>query len=150
MSRREKMGDRFRALTDCQKTESRLIGELGKLLDQPSTALTRQTLLAILNRLLDNLRLHLELASYGGYLTEVRRLRPNWQQQVKELLGANVRCLATLHELCDHIRHESPPGTIDTTESGEIEIWIRSLKSIREHECRLLQGAFTIDVGGEA
>lgn len=150
MNRRENTGDRFRALTDCQKTESRLIGELRQLLDQPSTALTRQALLSILNRLLDNLPLHLEQASQGGYLTEVRRLRPNWQRQVKALQGANVCCLSTLQELRDHIRHESPAGTIDTTEGGEIDIWIRSLQSIRQRECQLLQGAFTIDIGGEA
>ncbi len=150
MNRREKSGDQFRALTECHKTESRLIGELRQLLDQPSTALTRNALLRILNCLLDNLPRHLELASQGGYLREVRRLRPNWQRQVKALQRANACCLSTLQELRDHIRHESPSGTIDTTECGEIDIWIQSLQSIRERECQLLQGAFSIDIGGEA
>jgi hypothetical protein len=142
--------DQFRELTDCHKTESRLIGELRLLLNQPATALTRQAILTILNRLLDNLPLHIELASQGGYLIEVRRLRPSWQRQIKALQRANVCCLSSLHELRNHIRHESPSEKIDTRECGEIKTWIRSLRSLREHECQLLQNAFAIDIGGEA
>ncbi len=142
--------DRFRELTDCHKAESRLIGELRLLLNQPATALTRQAILTILNRLLDNLPLHIELASQGGYLIEVRRLRPSWQRQIKALQRANVCCLSSLHELRNHIRHESPSERIDTRECGEIKTWIRSLRSLREHECQLLQNAFAIDIGGEA
>ncbi len=142
--------DQFRELRDCDKTESRLIGELRQLLNQPATTLTRQALLTILNRLLDNLPLHIELASQGGYLIEVRRLRPSWQRQIKALQRANVCCLSSLHELRNHIRHESPSERIDTRECGEIKTWIRSLRSLREHECQLLQNAFAIDIGGEA
>ena len=147
---RKKMVDRFRELTDCQKTESRLICELRQLLDQPATALTRQATLKVLNRLLDNLPRHLQLASQGGYLIEVRRLRPSWQRQIKALQRATVCCLSSLHELRNHIRHESPSERIDTRECGEIKTWIRSLRSLREHECQLLQNAFAIDIGGEA
>lgn len=142
--------ERFCELTDCHKTESRLIGELRQLLNQPATALTRQAILTILNCLLDNLPLHIELASQGGYLIEVRRLRPSWQRQIKALQRANVCCLSSLHELRNHIRHESPSERIDTRECGEIKTWIRSLRSLREHECQLLQNAFAIDIGGEA
>ena len=150
MTKSEKMVDRFRELTDCQKTESRLICELRQLLNQPATALTRQAILTILNRLLDNLPLHLELASEGGYLVEVRRLRPSWQRQIKALQKANVCCLSSLHELRNHIRHESISGAIETRECSEIKTWIRSLRSLRAHECQLLQNAYTIDIGGEA
>ena len=150
MIKSKKVVDRFRELTDCHKTESRMIGELRQLLNQPATALTRQAILTILNRLLDNLPLHIELASQGGYLIEVRRLRPSWQRQIKALQRANVCCLSSLHELRNHIRHESPSEKIDTRERGEIKTWIRSLRSLREHECQLLQNAFAIDIGGEA
>jgi hypothetical protein len=150
MIRSETTVDPFRELADCQKTESLLIGELRQLLNQPATAQMRQATTTILNRLLDNFPLHLELASRGGYLIEVRRLRPSWQRQIKALQRANVRCLSSLHELRDHIRHESSSGTIQSRERGEIKIWIRSLRSLREHECQLLQNAFTIDIGGEA
>ena len=90
MIKPKKKVDRFRELTDCQKTESRLICELRQLLYQPATALTRQAILKVLNRLLDILPLHLELASQGGYLIEVRRLRPSWQRQIKAPQRANV------------------------------------------------------------
>ena len=150
MSNRKEFDDRCRALADCHEAESRLIGDLRLLLDQTSTALTRQAVLRILDRLLDSLPLHLELASQGGYLTEVHRLRPNWHRQVEALHGANVGCLSELHELRDHVRSESPSATIESEESGEIDIWVRSLESIRGHERQLLQGAFTLDIGGAA
>lgn len=150
MSSQTELDDRCRALADCHETESRLIGDLRHLLDQTPTALTRQAVLTILDRLLDSLPLHLELASEGGYLTEVHRLRPNWHRQVEALHGENARCLSALHELRNHVGSQSPSATIESEESSEIDIWVRSLESIRGHERQLLQGAFTLDIGGEA
>ncbi|WP_147867055.1 hypothetical protein [Stieleria maiorica] len=150
MIKPKKVIERFRDLTDCHKMESRLIGELRLLLEQPATAPTRHAILTILNRLLDNLPLHIELASQGGYLIEVRRLRPSWQRHIKALRRANACSLSSLHELCKRIRHESPSEPIDARECGEIKAWIRSLRSLREQECQLLQNAFSIDIGGEA
>jgi hypothetical protein len=71
-------------------------------------------------------------------------------RQIEALHGANIWCISALRELYDHMEHESPSATIETKESGDLDIWIRSLATIRGHECRLLQGAFTLDIGGEA
>ncbi len=137
-------------LNACQCLESELLDDLQCLLGQPSTASTRQSLLTILDRLLINLPRHLELASQGGYLTEVQRLRPGWHRQIEALEGANIWCFSALQELHDHIAHEPPSATIETKDSGDIDIWVRSLLAIRGHETRLLQRAFTLDIGGES
>ena len=138
------------ALRECQARESLLLSDLRQLLDQPSTDQTRGALLRIMDRLLTHLPHHLELACQGGYLVEVRRLRPNWHRQIEALHGANLWCIAALNELRDPIARALPSATIEAKENGEIEIWIRSLAAIREHEIRLLQRAYTIDIGGEA
>lgn len=138
------------SLRACQSLESKLIVDLQSLLGRPSTAQTRRTLLGIFDRLLDNLPRHFELACREGYLTEVLRIRPAWHRQIEALRGANIWCLSALQELSDHVTRESPSAKIETKDSGDIDIWVRSLLAIRGHETRLLQRAFTIDIGGEA
>ena len=134
----------------CQSLETELIDDLRCLLDRPSTAKTRQTLLVILDQLLVSLPRHLELACREGYLAEVLRIRPTWHRQIESLHGANIWCYSALQELHDHVKRESPSATIETKDSGDIDIWVRSLLAIRGHETRLLQRAFTLDIGGEA
>ena len=132
----------------CQDRESMLLANLLRLLDQPRSRQMRQSLLDILDRLLINLPRHLQLASHGGYFAEVIRLRPNWHRQVEALNGANIDCITALHKIRDRIENARSSATIGI--SGDIDVWVRSLASIRGHESRLMQAAFTLDIGGEA
>ncbi len=141
---------RDESLIACQEQEHLLLGQLRRTLDQPSTAATRQSLLEIVARLLVHLPRHLELACRNGYLSEALRLRPNWHRQVEQLHTANLRCISTLQELHDHVERQSPAAIVATKESGALDLWIQSLTSIRGDENRLLQAAFTFDIGGEA
>lgn len=138
------------ALRECLNHESLLLADLRRLLDQPTTEQTRSALLRVCDALLASLPSHLELACQGGYLDEVHRLRPNWHHQIDTLHGANIWCIAVLRELREQIASEAPSGTIEVKESGEFSIWAQSLENVREHESRILQRAFTIDIGGEA
>ena len=140
----------YQALRECQSRESLLLGDLRRLLAQPTSMQTRRSLLRVCDRLLADLPRHLELASEGGYLQEVHRLRPNWHYQVDKLRGANLWCIAVLRDLRDRIACEAPSGRIETKDSGEINAWAQSLSAVRENESRMLQRAFTIDIGGEA
>ena len=138
------------SLKVCQDQESLLLANLLRLLDQPCWRQRRQPLLDILDRMLINLPHHLQLASRGGYFTEVIRLRPNWHQQVEALHSANIDCITALHKIRDRIEGARSSATIEVKESGDVDDWVRSLVSIRGHESRLLQAAFTLDIGGEA
>lgn len=142
--------DPWNELRVCQDHESLLLSDLLRLLDKPCSSETRQSLLEVLDRLLVNLPRHLELACHGGYLTDVMRIRPNWHRQVESLRTANMCCISTLHHLREQIQQDSWSTSSAAKESGEIGIWIRSLVSIRGQESRLLQAAFTLDIGGEA
>ena len=90
------------------------------------------------------------MASHGGYFTEVIRLRPNWHRQVEALNRANIGCITALHKIRDRIENTRSSASIEIKESGDIDIWVRSLASIREDESQLLQAAYTLDIGGEA
>ena len=138
------------SLKVCQDQESMLLVDLLRSLDQPCWRQRRQPLLDILDRMLTNLPHHLQLVSLGGYFTEVIQLRPNWHRQVEALHGANIDCITALHKIRDRIECARSSATIEIRESDDIDVWIRSLVSIRGQESRLLQAAFTLDIGGEA
>jgi hypothetical protein len=99
--------------------------------------------------MLVNLTHHLQVASCGGNFAEVLRLRPNWHRQVEALHGANIDCITALHKIRDRIESTQSSATIEFKESDDIDVWVRSLVSIRGHESRLLQAVFTLDIGGE-
>ena len=138
------------SLEVCQNQESMLLANLLRLLDKPCWRQRRQPLLDTLDLMLINLPNYLQLASRGGYFTDVIRLRPNWYQQVEALHSANIDCIRSLREIRNRIERARSSATIEIKESGDIDAWVRSLVSIRGHESRLLQAAFTLDIGGEA
>ena len=140
----------YAALRVCQAHESQLLSDLRHLLDQPTTEQSRSSLLFIIRQLVTHLPHHLELAGKGGYLAEVQRLRPSWHRQIESLHAANLWCISVLDELHERIERELPSAAIEAKVNGEIDNWIRSLAAVREDESRLLQRAFTIDIGGEA
>ena len=150
MTNPNKSNSQTESLKVCQTQESMLLANLLRLLDQPQWRQRRQPLLDILDRMLMNLPHHLQLASRGGYFTEVIRLRPNWHRQVEALHSANIDCITSLHKIRDRIESVRSSATIEINETSDIDAWVRSLVSIRGHECRLLQTAFTLDIGGEA
>lgn len=140
----------YAALGECQADELRLLNDLRHLLDQPTTEQSRSSLFLIIQQLVAHLRHHLELAGKGGYLAEVHRLRPGWHRQIESLHAANLWCITVLDELHERIERELPSAAIEAKVNVEIENWIRTLAAVREDECRLLQRAFSIDLGGEA
>lgn len=137
-------------LTTCYDLEYLLLGDLRELLDEPQTAQTRRSILVILNRLLLNLPRQLALACEDGYMSEVLEQRPNWHRKIEALHGANLACISALDESRNRVMRDSPLVAIADELSCNLRHWTQSLVAIREHETRLLQNAFTLDIGGEA
>ena len=137
-------------LTTCHDLEYLLLGDLRQLLDEPQTAQTRQSILVILDRLLLNLPRQLVLACEERYMSEVLEQRPNWHRQIEALYGANMACISALDESRNRVVRELPFAAIANEVSRHLRQWMQSLVAIREHETRLLQKAFTLDIGGEA
>ena len=138
------------SLKTCYDLEYLLLGDLRQLLTEPQTAQTRQSLLVILDRLLLNLPEQLVLACEEGYLSEVLEQRPNWHRQIEALHGANMACISALDESRNRVERNLPFAAIANELSCNLRHWMQSLVAIREHETRLLQKAFTLDIGGEA
>ena len=83
-------------------------------------------------------------------MSEVLEECPNWQRQIEALYGANLACISALDESRDSLVRELPFAAIANELSCNLRHWMQSLVAIRGHESRLLQNAFTLDLGGEA
>ena len=134
----------------CHELEYLLLGDLRQLLDELQTAQTRRSLLIILDRLLDNLPRQFALACEEGYMAEVLEKRPNWHRQIEGLYGANMAFISALNQLRNRIVQELPFIAIANEVSCDLREWIQSLVKTRGDESRLLQTAFSLDIGGEA
>ena len=134
----------------CHELEYLLLGDLRQLLDDPLTEQTRRSMLVVLDRLLLNLPRRLVLACEEGYMSEVLERRPNWHRQIEALHNANLDCISAIDNLRNRIVRELPFAESAGQLQHNLRRWMRSLASIRGHERRLLQEAFTSDIGGEA
>ncbi len=132
----------------CHDREATLLADLRGLLNSPPS--TRKSLLVVVDQLLINLSRQFELASRSGFLTEVTELRPGWHREVQALQVANLDCITSLREIRDRITSSTSSSRLQISEGQMIDAWVRSLVSNRYHESRLLQAAFSLDIGGEA
>jgi hypothetical protein len=149
MRNQQPSGPAFEMLNAYRNLERQLLRDLRRLLAEGQTAQTRPSILEILERLLGNLTRQFALACEGGYLSEVVCEWPNWHREVEALHGANGTCFTALDELRIHVGRKPPFAPIPSHLNENLRQWIQSVMSIRGHETRLLQKAFTLDLGGE-
>lgn len=138
------------ALKTYHDLEFLLLGDLRQLLEEPITAQTSQTLLVILDRLLRNLPRQFDLVCEDGYMSEVLQECPNYHGQIQLLKGANRDSISSLEEMRHRIQHDLPLATIAKEVSLGLRDWMNRIVALRRNENRLLQNAFTLDIGGEA
>jgi hypothetical protein len=138
------------ALDACHELEYLLLGDLRELLEEPETLHTRRSLMLILEHLLVNLPRQLMLKCEGGYMTEVLGEFPWWQDEVEALLSEDQACNSALVQLHERLAHELPWLPIAAEVRATLDRWMELLAAIRKQENRLLQKAFTLDLGGEA
>jgi hypothetical protein len=141
---------RLGILQSCQEQETVALEQLRTALMRPSSPASRQTLLSIVDVLVDALSQHLMAASDGGYMSEITRERPNWHRRIDSLRGANLWCISSLAGLRDDIEYQSPVSQNALETDADLRSWMYSLASIRECEAFVLQRAYSLDIGGEA
>jgi hypothetical protein len=140
----------LRALESCRDQESLALDQLRAALVRPSTLAKDQSLLPIVEILMDTLSRHWKAASEGGYMSDITRERPNWQRQIDSLRGANFWCISSLAELRDDLKHRSFTPFDSAEVQVDLHTWMHSLASIRQCEALVLQRAYSLDFGGEA
>jgi hypothetical protein len=83
-------------------------------------------------------------------MSEVLAEFPAWQNEVDALLRKDRACNSALARLHDRVSHDLPWTPIADEVRETLDLWMELLNAIRVQENRLLQKAFTLDLGGEA
>jgi hypothetical protein len=138
------------ALKKCYYEEYLLIGDLREVLNQTYTEQTHRSLLSILDRLLENLPRQMALPHENAYLSVVLERCPNSHGKIEALRQANQECISELDGLRNRVDDKSNSTVIDEELGCRLIGWMETLVTIRTRESRLLQEAFTIDIGGES
>ncbi len=125
-----------------------LLGDLRDLLEeQPQDEQTRHWLLTVLDALLDTLPRQFALREQGGYLTDVLEQFPTWYQHIDRLHTEQRALYVKLDELRDCIAEREVENCLTETLKEAIHEWMISLEAHHRHERRLVQTAYTLDIG---
>lgn len=136
------------SLADYIALEYILLGDLRDLLDEAEAdEQTTRWIIAVLDALLDALPHEMELKSEGGYLQPVLEQFPNWAGQIGELASEKEYLFQKLYELRVQV---DAPGSYEVL-ANEIRLalheWMTLWTAHLRHERRMMQSAFTLDVG---
>lgn len=124
-----------------------LLGDLRDLLADPDDENTGAWLIAVLDALLDTLPREFRLKSEGGYLNEVLEQYPSWSNQIDDLRDEHLALYRKLHELRRYVAGESEQHGIAATLQEDLRRWMNRFTAHQRHERRLVQQAFTLEVG---
>ena len=76
--------------------------------------------------------------------------RPSWSRQINALYQANLDCVSSLELVRDCLGNDSPIAATSKELKVRLRNWIESFSAMRCLEGKMLQEAFTLDLGGEA
>ena len=135
-------------LADYMALEYILLGDLRDLLEEgQSDEQTTRWIMAVLDALLDAMPREMELKSEGGYLQPVLEQFPNWASLIGDLAREKQLLFEKLYEL--RLQLHSPDAfTLLAQElRNDLQEWMTLWAAHLRHERRLVQSAFTLDVG---
>ena len=123
-----------------------LLGDLRDLLEEPFNNETRRWLLAVLGSLLDTMPNDGDGDS-SEYLGEVLEEYPNWSRQVDNLHRERELLYAELDQYREQIQQRDNIEEVAQRLQNELRRWMATLAAHKRHETRLLQMAYTLEIG---
>lgn len=123
-----------------------LLGDLRDLLEEPFNNETRRWLLAVLGSLLDTMPNDGDGDS-SEYLGEVLEEYPNWSRQVDNLHRERELLYAELDQYREQIQQRDNIEEVAQRLQNELRRWMATLEAHKRHETRLLQMAYTLEIG---
>ena len=136
------------SLADYMALEYILLGDLRDLLEESKTdEQTSRWIAAVLDALLEAMPREMELKSEGGYLQPVLEQFPNWAGLIGDLAREKQMLFEKLYEL--RLQIHSPDTFILLAQEVRLDLqeWMTLWAAHLRHERRLVQSAFTLDVG---
>lgn len=134
-------------IQQCTTLEYILLGDLRDLLEEPDDATTHHWMMTVLDALLDTVPKEFALRENGGYLTDVLERFPNWYDQVCALHDEKRTIYDKLRVLRQRLaKHSSMEGIADEVRTN-LQDWMNRFVAHHRHERRLVQTAYTLEVG---
>ncbi len=134
-------------LQQCTTLEYILLGDVRDLLEEPNDEVTHQWLSAVLDALLDTVPREFAMRVQGGYLDEVLERFPNWYDQVQALQSEKRSLFDKLRRLRLKLSHGDSLDGIADEVRVDLREWMNRFVAHHRHERRLVQTAFTLEVG---
>jgi hypothetical protein len=136
------------SLADYMALEYILLGDLRDLLEESkSDEQTTRWIVAVLDALLDAMPREMELKSEGGYLQPVLEQFPNWAGLIGDLAREKQVLFEKLYELRLQIHSPDVFSVLAQEIRLDLQEWMTLWAAHLRHERRLVQSAFTLDVG---
>ena len=137
-----------KSLADNMALEYILLGDLRDLLEEAKTdEETTRWITAVLDALLEAMPFEMELKSQGGYLQPVLEQFPNWAGQIGDLAREKQELFYKLRELRLQLHSPSIFSMLAVEIRQDLQEWMTLWTTHLRHERRIVQSAFTLDVG---
>ncbi len=125
-----------------------LLGDLREALSQPPGPHTRLELVELLNRLFELLPHRFAMEEDGGYLAEVTRRFPNWQDQIDALRIEHAFLYEDLRGLRNDVDDPMRFRASKKLTMARIAEWMDRFRSHEIEERRLAQIGMNLEIGG--
>jgi hypothetical protein len=127
-----------------------LLGDLRDLLEEAKTdEQTLRWITAVLDALLEAMPYEMELKCRDGYLQPVLEQFPNWAGQIGDLAREKQDLFDKLRELRLELHSPDAFSALAGVLRQDLQEWMTLWAAHMRHERRLMQSAFTLDVGGD-
>lgn len=140
---------RFAPAHKLVRFEYLLLGDLRLALSEPPTPESRREISAILDLLFELLPARFQMEEAGGYLADVTRRFPNWQEQVDSLRIDHAILYENLRDLRKAIDGEPVSQRAARRLNDKIGEWMHRLRNHEREERRLSQLVMNLEIGGE-
>ncbi|MDA1017191.1 MAG: hypothetical protein O3A00_22380 [Planctomycetota bacterium] len=136
------------SLASCTQFEYILLGDLRDLLSEPPTPMNRKWMAAVLDSLLETLPCEFAFKDEGeGYLAEVLEEYPSWSPQVDLLMAERDILFEKLQEVRSQLDARVRFAYMANELKHELREWMNRFVAFHRHERRLLQSAYTLEIG---
>ncbi len=124
-----------------------LLDDLKEMLAEDVSEDDRRWSLSIMEKVVEYLQEQFDIEERDGYLHEVLDQFPNWHPQVKHLQQEHRHLHRQFVEIRDRLESTPVDSAMSQEMRRQLGDWIDSFRQHQERENRLLQDAFTIDLG---
>lgn len=142
-----RFGDTLERLRQIQDLLQLLLVDAEEMLAEQPDCENDRWLVAIVDRMLSNLREQFQIEEAGDYMAEVLEQYPAWHPQVIHLQQEHRLLEGQLQDITARMRQELGAGRLSAECRRQLGDWIVWYHEHQRREAALVQEAFVLEVG---